>query len=346
VLLLVTGLAVAAAAPATAHHGPRFRAMTYNMYLGADLAPLFSVPPDQITAAAAAAWQHVQDSDVEGRATALAEIIATERPLVVGLQEAALWETAPLSTSPVWTTAYDPVGLLQAALAGFGAPYRVAVVSPRFSGALPVSATTMVRFTDRDVILVRADLPPWVLRTAHPRTYVYSTLLPISVAGQAAELTRGWQSLAVRYRGTWFRFVNTHIEGYHPDVRMAQAYELSSWLAASHMPTVLTGDVNSYRDWAGDSWQQIVGIGRFTDAWLDTMPGVPDFTASFGDDLMGLPSELDHTVDYVFFRGRMFRGIDGSGEVVGEEIGDQTPEGRYPSDHAGVVVGFRMLVSA
>jgi endonuclease/exonuclease/phosphatase family metal-dependent hydrolase len=137
--------------------------------------------------------------------------------------------------------------------------------------------------------------------------------------------------------------VNTHIEGYYDLVRKAQAAELAAWIAGSELPVVMTGDINSFRDWTGNSWQILVGLGGLTDAWLDTMPGVPDYTASFGDDLTGPPTELDHTVDYVFFRGATLVGIDGVGEVVGNQVTDQTPGGLYPSDHAGVVVTLRIV---
>jgi endonuclease/exonuclease/phosphatase family metal-dependent hydrolase len=347
VLLLAAGLAVSVAAPAGAdvptQAQRRFGVMTYNLYFGADLSPIFGAPPDQLVPLAAAAWQDVQASDIPGRAEAMAKIIAREHPLVVGLQEAATWSTAPMSADPQWTTVYDPVALMRAELRELGAPYRVAVSKDEFVGALPVSATTLVRFNDRDVTLVRADLPCDVLRTTHTTTHTYSLLLPISIGGQSASLTRGWTSVDVQYRGKWFRFVNTHIEGYYDPIRRAQAAELATWIASSDLPVVATGDINSYRDWAGNSWQILVGVGGLTDAWLDTMPGVPDFTASFGDDLTGPPTELDHTVDYVFFRGATLVGVDGMGEVVGNQLSDQTSGGLYPSDHAGVVVTLRIV---
>jgi hypothetical protein len=31
-------------------------------------------------------------------------------------------------------------------------------------------------------------------------------------------------------------------------------------------------------------------------------------------------------------------GVTGSGDIIGEELGDRTPSGLWPSDHAGVSV--------
>lgn len=63
-----------------------------------------------------------------------------------------------------------------------------------------------------------------------------------------------------------------------------------------------------------------------------------------GDDLVGPPSELDHTVDYVLrSTGGTLDGIDGIGEVVGDELQDQTSTGWWPSDHAGVFVTVQIV---
>jgi hypothetical protein len=113
--------------------------------------------------------------------------------------------------------------------------------------------------------------------------------------------------------------------------------ELASALSTSPYDVIIAGDINSERDFTGDSYQILIGAG-YTDSWLETMPGVDGFTATFGDDLVGPPSELDHTVDYVLrTTDGSLDGIDGSGEIVGEEIDDQTTTGWWPSDHAGVV---------
>jgi hypothetical protein len=73
------------------------------------------------------------------------------------------------------------------------------------------------------------------------------------------------------------------------------------------------------------------------------MPGVPGYTASFGHDLTGPPGELDHTVDYVMRSGRgTLDGVDGLGEVLGDELADRTDAGLWPSDHAGVAATVRI----
>jgi endonuclease/exonuclease/phosphatase family metal-dependent hydrolase len=169
---------------------------------------------------------------------------------------------------------------------------------------------------------------------------MYAARIPLTILGQRFEITRGYATIDARFHGTWVRFATTQPEAYSVDIRKLQAAELASALSTSPYDVIIAGDINSERDFTGDSYQILIGAG-YTDAWVETMPGADGFTASFGDDLVGPPSELDHTVDYVLrSTDGALDGIDGSGEIVGEEIDDQTTTGWWPSDHAGVVVSI------
>jgi hypothetical protein len=161
---VVLGLASAPSAGAAAdgaqrRAGPPVTVASYNLYLGADLNPLFAATsiPD-LVARAGGVYAAMERTDYRERSRAIARLIARERPDVVGLQEVALWQTAPL-TSSTWTTTYDFLQITLDALAARGAHYRVAAVNTNFTNAdlpfpIPISATTKAQFTDRDVILV------------------------------------------------------------------------------------------------------------------------------------------------------------------------------------------------
>jgi hypothetical protein len=151
------------------------------------------------------------------------------------------------------------------------------------------------------------------------------------VLGQPLDVTRGYAAVDARFHGRWVRFATTQPEAYSVPIRQLQAMELAG--AHSTSPyDVIAGDINSEREFTGDSYQILIAAG-YTDIWLETMPGVDGSTASFGDDLIGPPSELDHPVDYVLRTSEgCLGGVDGSGEVVGEEIDDQTTTGWWPSD--------------
>jgi endonuclease/exonuclease/phosphatase family metal-dependent hydrolase len=339
---------LASAVPAKADTPPpqaerRLRVATYNLYLGADLQPLFGKSGPELVAAAAEAWAHVQATDFRERAKAIARVIAEEHPHLVGLQEVSLWQTAPLTNPAALTTRYDFLQLLLDELAARGTPYEAAAVNTHFSAFLPVSGTAGVRWTQRNAIIARTDLEDEMFVVTNPRQGTFAATLPLPIGGQTISFPRGWATVDVQFRGKWTRFATTHLEAFSVLLRKVQAQELVGILASSPYDVVIAGDLNSHRDFAGDSWQ-ILSAAGYVDVWSETMPGAPGFTATFGDDLVGPPTELDHTVDYVMrSRGGTLDGIDGDGEVMGEEIDDQTAGGLWPSDHAGVTVTVQIV---
>ncbi len=338
-ILTATALSLSLAGPARADTHP-LRVMTYNLYLGADLVPIITAPPDQVLAEAKEAWHHVKATNFRLRAEAIADLITEERPHLAGLQEVALWQTAPIDDPAHLTTKYDFLELLLRELDQNGTPYEAVATNPFFSATLPVSGDQLVRFTDRNVIIAPEDRDEDVFSVANPISVVYQARIPLTLLGQPLYITRGYASIDAWFHGSWVRFVTSQPEAYSVQIRELQAMELAAALSISPYEVIIAGDINSERDFTGDSYQILVGAG-YTDVWLQTMPGVDDVTASFGDDLVGPPSELDHTVDYVLRSSNgSLDGVDRSGEIVGEELDDQTTTGWWPSDHAGVVVSI------
>jgi hypothetical protein len=180
------------------------------------------------------------------------------------------------------------------------------------------------------------------MTTTNPVSVVYQARIPLTLLGQPFAVTRGYATVDVRFEGRWIRFATTQPEAYSVPIRQLQAMELASTLSASPFEVIIAGDINSERDFANDSYQILLAAG-YADVWLEAMPGVDDFTATFGDDLVGPPSELDHTVDYVLRIGEgSLEGVAGSGEIVGDELADQTTTGWWPSDHAGVSLTIQL----
>src|SRR5215204_3626136 len=77
--------------------GPPIPVMTRNLYLGADLSPVFAAAAKGDSAgtiqATTAAWQNVKATNFPERAEALADEIEQSEPLLVGLQEVSLFRT-------------------------------------------------------------------------------------------------------------------------------------------------------------------------------------------------------------------------------------------------------------
>ena len=315
-----------------------FTVMTYNLYLGANLQPLFGKSGQPLIDEAQKVLAHVAQTDFSARAEAIADQIVEQQPVVVGLQEVALWRTAPIGTPDQRETAFDFLAILLDALQERGMPYRAASVNVDFSAALPISFTTLGVFTDRNVIIVRDDLPSSDLKVSDPTDHLFQAVLPVPIGGGTINVTRGWATVDVKFRGKSYLVADTHLEAFNGFIRTLQAQELAASLDASALPVVLLGDLNSEPGNLADSYGIMLRAG-FVDGWIEAMDGTPGFTAGQTDDLNNVPSLIDHTVDYVMHNEDGFvDAVAGSGDIVGEELDDRTPSGLWPSDHAGIAL--------
>ncbi|MFF0729154.1 endonuclease/exonuclease/phosphatase family protein [Streptomyces sp. NPDC004134] len=325
--------------------GRRARAVgvaTYNVYLGADLKPLFDAGSQaELVTRAGEVYAAMEATDFRERAAALADLLAARAPEVVGLQEVARWERGPAGGE--LTVRYDFLRLLLDELAARGTPYRAVAANDNFTGRMPVSATEEARFTDRDVIVVRDGPPASRPRTSRATSAAYDAkaTLPSRIPGLSFEVPRGWSSVDVTVRGGTFRFATTHLEAFGtPEVRAAQARELAAALAVSPHPVVLTGDFNSRPTDASGAYGILAEAG-YADAWT-AAGGGPEggWTAGQSGSLLA-GNELSHRIDHVLYAPDGVRAV--AAEVVGDREADRSaPTGFWPSDHAGVVAELRL----
>lgn len=361
VMAVSTGPAVASAEMSP--KAPReFGAMTQNLYLGANLTPIFGATGPDLIVKAAAIYDHMLQVDFPERAEAIAAQIAQEEPEVLGLQEVALWRKLQVAADGSWgvVETTDYLTLLLDALAATGTPYRVAAINENFSNAafpLPITfdLQTAATLTMRDAILVREGLLTSQLRILSSASGNYAARTVVPSPGDPAmplPVLRGWSYIDVKLRGKVYRFVNTHLEAFSPFgcdtaggpaleppfVRNQQAAELVAMLDDSPHPVVLSGDLNAAPDEPCDAIAIFAASG-FVDAWAEAMPGIPANTAGQTDDLDNLPSLLDHQVDYVLYNGPgVLNSVAGTGEILGDQPEDRTPSGLWPSDHGGLYV--------
>jgi hypothetical protein len=342
-------LTAAPAAQAGPDRAPRrFVAMTQNLYLGANLAPLFGQSGAGLIVAAAAAYAHVEQTDFPARAQAIAAEIARTSPVVVGLQEVALWQRGP--DPQHLTPTYDFLSILLQALADQGLRYRAAAVDVNFSGTLPIALdlTDWASFTDRDAIIVRSDVPSSVLKASNPAAGNYQAKFVVPLGDGYVEIPRGWSTVDVKFRGKSYRFADTHLEAYNSTVRDAQAVELAGMLSASPLPVVLVGDLNSPPDDISGPYGIMAAAG-FDDSWIEAMGAAPGWTSGQPDSLdCSAPSTIDHRIDYLLHNdGGYVDAVTGSGDVVGDEPTDctvGTVPPLWPSDHAGVVITLHIAM--
>lgn len=363
-LVLAVLIAPVHANQAIPFHGkPTVTIMTRNLYLGADLLPVvLAETPEEFFAAAQAALQQIAATNFPERAQALAAEIADRRPHLVGLQEVYNFTLEGLNGPPPFR---DYLADLLASLADRGTYYYVAAVVQDMTLAVPVPGIGTVGVTDRDVILARSDVPTAVLplkltgcRESGDGCNFTAVASVDSPAGPI-NIERGLVGVVAFMDGQVYRVVNTHLEERTPDprnplsplVQALQAYELlaivGAFLNQSGDPVILVGDFNSSaedRVMTVDSvtivppYIQVLAAG-YTDAWTLRPGNPPGLTCCEQANLLNRRPILTERIDLV-----LSDPAPGAvkANVVGNEPSDKTTPSRlWPSDHAGVVVGFQ-----
>ena len=344
--------------------------MTRNLYLGADLTPAIAAKNTKdFVEANGQILREVTANDFPVRARGLAKEILKKKPDLVGLQEVALWRTAPPSLEPLLgstgptasTVRYDYLDLLLDRLNKGKKRYRVAVVQQEFDFEAPANengvpddgpngfikdAEINGRLTMRDVILVRLGAG---VVTSRPRKGNFQNLLTVQVSGVEVKVARGWTAIDAKVRGSKkFRFVNTHLEAFDPasqvpSIRALQAGELvaKGGPATTSLPVILLGDLNSDDDTVepGDrqAYQALVKAGmreRSTDKPLSCCLKSSLLAVGAG----GSVADFDHQVDHVMTRDPKQVKL-----IASSVTGRQPVNGFWSSDHAGVFSSLWLL---
>lgn len=328
--------------------------MTRNLYLGADLGPAIAAGnPQALFDAAGVILGEVEHNDFPTRAVGLAEEILTEEPDLVGLQEVALWRTAPpnpevLTKGPSATTVkYDYLQELLGELNAEGQHYEVVVVQPEFDFEVPANTGGTPepdingRLTMRDVILKRsnAGVETWNANGAN-----FATLLPVPILGKPLPVKRGWTATDASVRGSRpFRFVNTHLEAFEAHYRASQAAELVEppGPATGPLPVILVGDLNSDDNTVKgtDQWAyNNIHAAGFVDRSTETPMSCCIDDSELGETDGGEVSDFDHHIDHILTN-------DSSGiQLLNSEVTGLLPvNGFWDSDHAGVFSSLEIL---
>ncbi|MGN6216127.1 MAG: endonuclease/exonuclease/phosphatase family protein [Solirubrobacterales bacterium] len=345
--------------------GTPVNVMTRNLYLGADLTPAIqSKSTSEFIEANGAIFRQVEATNFPVRAKGLAKEILENEPDLVGLQEVALWRTAPPSLGPVFsgkpeatTVKYDFLKLLLAQLNKKRALYKPVVVQDEFDFEAPADANgqpgdgpgggqgvlanaeTNARLTMRDVILKRLHAG---VKTTNPKSGHFAHLLVEKVAGsKEVTVTRGWASVDATVRGSRkFHFVDTHLESFdnqaeYPSIRAQQASELVApgGPATSKLPVILVGDLNSdvkteVKPGDGQAYRVLTKAGFRERSTYKPLGCCID---SSYDLRTGSAAEFDHKVDHIM--------TDAPKQVkllASKVTGRQKQHAYWDSDHAGL----------
>jgi endonuclease/exonuclease/phosphatase family metal-dependent hydrolase len=287
-------------------------------------------------------------SDIPQRANQLAARIAAEKPDIVGLQEVGLWRFG-FTPATANFVLYDQLEILLATLRFHGVSYRAAAVNNLTDLALPATVGA-IRFTDRNALLVRSDLPATIqVRNAQP--HVFATSLPVPLTSSTTvSILAGWISADVQVNAKSFHFVTTHlispIAGVPAAtaVQVAQTSELIGALQGIPDPVVISGDLNSDANFgSGEDATPSVALleaAGYTDDWKAVHPGDPGptwplFLQDQTPPKFFAPSTPFERIDLFFSRG--ISAIDERRIITPAPL--TLP--RFASDHAGVIATFR-----
>lgn len=327
--------------------------MTQNLYLGADIGKLAQAQSLlELPGIVNELWETVQKTDFPKRAEAIADEIAAAQPQLIGLQEAALWRVQeqgdwylPGGGTPATDVKYDFIQILIDELAERGLSYKVASsvqeTDIEFPNALPIGPWSDIRYTDRDAILARTDIPASQLKIEGTDAGLFNQTLPLPLPGGAVlEVPRGWTSVDAKVRGKTVHVVEAHTETFSELVQYAQIQELIVGPADSDLPTILMGDFNSDADatppWLG--YQMLRGAG-FDDVWSETQIG-PGPT--WGTDELVRDLDLTQRLDLVLFKN----GIKAqSSQLVLKPLPSSPTGPLWASDHAGLVATVEISVN-
>jgi len=360
-----------------AQEEPKINAMTYNVYLGADIFKVVEAAqtnPASVPYVVAEVYQTMLYTNFSARAEAIADEIAANKPQVVGLQEVeTFYKQTPgdsLSDNPTPATdlVIDFYTVLDAALKARGMyydAYNVTEADVEVPMIDPNSITGLsdVRMVDHDVILVRKGHAAWPVLADN-----YATNVGMDIGGAYIEFTRGYVVVDVDVKGYVFRFVSTHLEvrGAQDSVfRVVQSFQMQELIATldwisllDPKPIVMVGDFNSDSEdvpgWGlhpvygwlpyTPPYMQAVDAG-YLDAWLLQSKYDDGFTSGFDEDVNDPNATLSTRIDLVFVEPEDLLVDKVSCDVVGDEVSDMVPNpaggSLWPSDHASVVAKLK-----
>jgi endonuclease/exonuclease/phosphatase family metal-dependent hydrolase len=329
------------------HQSAAVTLMTQNLYLGAELAPIFRAKSEaQMMAAAALAWEQVQASEIEERADRIAEVIVAEAPDLVALQEAAQWS---LGSPSKMTVKYDFLSSILLALQASRMFYVPIAISRNLDRTAPIDMAGMrVRIADRDAVLLKIGSAGAQVRPFNIQSESFARLMSITspVMG-AMTVPRGWIAIDTTIGECKFRLVNTHLESYDARVQTEQVAELIAGPGNTSLPLIIAGDFNSNANQKPDdesasesisAYGHLIGSG-LQDAWASLNLEDPGNTCCQNADLKNDVSALSERIDLVLTREGVTP-VDV--KLAADQPGARTAAGRWPSDHAGLVAKLRI----
>lgn len=321
-----------------------FRVMTYNVNEGSDFLEIRqATTASQFLVAVGQTITQVRATNPAERMQAIAAQIATAAPALVSLQEVDRWSSG--SFNPLTNTCgslsveYDMLSELLAALSARGAHYQVAVqthqyVFPPTPGFIPPSTFLCVQVYDDNVILARTDLGSDKFSWSNPQTGRFTNIISFNTPIGVVPLPRVWVSVDAVGNGGAFRFINTHLESFDANIRQLQGGELRAGPANTNLPVIIAMDANAKAAPlpVDQAYSDFISAG-YQDAWTVLFPNQSGFTCCQAELDNNPVSQLATRIDLLLMKGPV---LAQDIALYGADPSSRTPDGLWPSDHAGV----------
>ena len=333
-----------------------------NVYVGTDVdaviaAGATSSDPTVLFGALLGALNTFDATDWKARAGRMADEIKRQGPDVISLNEMSTISRRGLGDYGVADNSTDFLPIFMGELSARRLDYRVVGQVKNTEVMIPLSINpatgeiisgpdglpaAFASLVDYDVLLVKKGIQAGNITAKNYQAYLPVNLGPIPVA-----IKRGYVAADVTVLGQDFRVVSTHPEPRTPvkEIQEAQVAELLQDLAATSLPVIVAGDLNSEpNDPASSPWDQMTKAG-FTDLWTARLGRPqPSATCCHSPDLRSATSMLDRRLDYVWVRpGAAYRVGPVVMTVFGDDPFEQTASGLWPSDHGGLFGGLALI---
>jgi hypothetical protein len=343
--LLLSALTAAAVLPSLAQKSAGvLEVMTYNVNEGTDFLQVLSATnATQFLLGVGEIVTQVQGTNPPERMQAVAAQILAAKPTLVSLQEVDQWY---LGTFNPFTKAcgtmsleYDMLQELTNALAAQGGHYQVVEQVPEITlsatpGLIPPSTFLCTALTDNNVILARTDLNPRSFQWSNPQSGQFAAYVPFTTPNGTIPITRSWASVDVHFHGSTFRFIGTHLESFVPIVREAQGAELRAGPGNTSLPVIVAMDSNAqaFPLPQDPTYSDFMAAG-YSDVWQELFPSAPGLTCCQSESDNNPVSQLYQRIDLILTLGNIEEQNIG---LFGADPSTRTPDGLWPSDHAGV----------
>jgi hypothetical protein len=317
--------------------------MTYNVNEGTDFLQVIGVTNSaKFLLGVGQIITQVQGTNPPERMQAVAAQILAAGPTLVSLQEVDQWYLGSFSPDTgcgAMSLQYDMLQELMDALTAQGGHYQVAkqvqeIAFPPTPGLIPTSGFFCAAVTDNNVILARTDINPQIFQWSNPQSGQFATAASLPTPLGTIPITRSWASLDVQFHARTFRFIGTHLESFVPIIREAQGSELRSGPANASLPVIVAMDSNAqaFPLPQDPTYVDFIAAG-YNDVWQEIHPLLPGLTCCQSESDNNPVSQLYQRIDLILTLGNIQAQRIA---LFGADPSTRSPDGLWPSDHAGV----------